>query len=234
MGDQALSEMYGRPIHIYCYSQEPINIFQHIQNRPGVESELNIPIRLCYHRGVHYNSLTDPNNVNLGVGLGLPGLKPGIENKALVANALINRDNILTEQQMMEDKIKATDWEATNEAIEEQGPGSPTCSGWRSKRSRRKTRRILQLQQSPVARSPQEEAPRPGEGLVLALYSLPSLPHGLGQYQARPLQRRDVAANLILFRVETVPNLEEAATNKFEAAPHLLWEDSTFNRLHPF
>jgi len=117
---QALSEMYGRPIHIYCYSQEPINIFQHIQNRPGVESELNIPIRLCYHRGVHYNSLTDPNNVNLGVGLGLPGLKPGIESKALVANALINRDNILTEQQMMEDKIKATDWEATNEAIEEQ------------------------------------------------------------------------------------------------------------------
>merc|ERR1712192_172715 len=99
---------------------EPINIFQHMQNRPGVESELNIPIRLCYHRGVHYNSLTDPNNKNLGVGLGLPGLKPGIESKALVANALINRDNILTEQQMMEDKIKATDWEATNEAIEEQ------------------------------------------------------------------------------------------------------------------
>ena len=25
---QALSEMYNRPIHIYCYSSEPINIFQ--------------------------------------------------------------------------------------------------------------------------------------------------------------------------------------------------------------
>ena len=37
---------------------------------------------------------TDPNNVNLGVGLGLPGLKPGIENKALVANALINRSTL--------------------------------------------------------------------------------------------------------------------------------------------
>ena len=37
-----------------------------------------------------------------------------------------------------------------------------------------------------------------------------------------------------VYRVETVPNLEEAATNKFEAEPHLLWEDSTFNRLHPF
>ena len=45
---QALSEMYGRPIHIYCYSQEPINIFQHMQNRPGVESELNIPIRFAF------------------------------------------------------------------------------------------------------------------------------------------------------------------------------------------
>ena len=40
--------MYGRPIHIYCYSQEPINIFQHMQNRPGVESELNIPIRFVH------------------------------------------------------------------------------------------------------------------------------------------------------------------------------------------
>ena len=37
-----------------------------------------------------------------------------------------------------------------------------------------------------------------------------------------------------MYRVETVPNLEEAATNKFEAEPHLLWEDSTFNRLHLF
>ena len=91
--------------------------------------------RLCYHRGVHYNSLvshlysllsslhisvrlitlpylrlkvhdfllniffqTDPNNVNLGVGLGLPGIKPGIENKALVANALINRSPFLHRQ----------------------------------------------------------------------------------------------------------------------------------------
>ena len=25
---QALSEMYNRPIHIYCYSAEPINMFQ--------------------------------------------------------------------------------------------------------------------------------------------------------------------------------------------------------------
>mgnify|MGYP001215794643 CR=1 FL=1 len=73
--------MYGRPIHIYCYSQEPINIFQHI---PQSESEVSIPMRLCYHRGVHYNSLVDPNNASLGMGLGLPGLKPGINDKNTV------------------------------------------------------------------------------------------------------------------------------------------------------
>ena len=95
---QALAEMYCRPIHIYCYSSgdtqivsqwrvitilvsEPINIFQHI---PQSESEVSIPMRLCYHRGVHYNSLVDPNNASLGVGLGLPGLKPGINDKNTV------------------------------------------------------------------------------------------------------------------------------------------------------
>lgn len=114
---QALSEMYSRPIHIYCYSSEPINIFQHI---PRTDSELTIPIRLCYHRGVHYNSLVDPNNASLGVGLGLPGLKPGMADKNMVRDALAQSDNTLTEQKMIEDKIKATDWEATNEAIEEQ------------------------------------------------------------------------------------------------------------------
>eukprot|EP00092_Neocalanus_flemingeri_P022135 GFUD01024011.1.p1 GENE.GFUD01024011.1~~GFUD01024011.1.p1 ORF type:complete len:552 (-),score=140.82 GFUD01024011.1:329-1984(-) len=114
---QALSEMYSRPIHIYCYSSEPINIFQHI-NR--TDSELTIPIRLCYHRGVHYNSLIDPNNASLGVGLGLPGLKPGMADKNMVREALVQSENTLTEQKMIEDKIKATDWEATNEAIEEQ------------------------------------------------------------------------------------------------------------------
>lgn len=114
---QALSEMYSRPIHIYCYSAEPINIFQQLHR---TDNELTIPIRLCYHRGVHYNSLVDPNKASLGVGLGLPGLKPGMADKSQVTAAIAQSDNILTEQQMMEDKIKATDWEATNEAIEEQ------------------------------------------------------------------------------------------------------------------
>ena len=53
-----------------------------------------------------------------GVGLGLPGLKPDL-NKADLLSLLSKNDNNLTEKQMLEDKIKFTDWEATNEAIEE-------------------------------------------------------------------------------------------------------------------
>jgi len=114
---QAMSEMYSRPIHIYCYSAEPINIFQQLHR---TDSSLSVPIRLCYHRGVHYNSLEDPSSPCLGLGLGLPAIKQGVEQKSEVRAALNQRENILTEQQMLEDKIKATDWEATNEAIEEQ------------------------------------------------------------------------------------------------------------------
>jgi OTU domain-containing protein 5 len=36
----------------------------------GNDSHLNAPIRLCYHRGVHYNSIIDPHKATIGVGLG--------------------------------------------------------------------------------------------------------------------------------------------------------------------
>ena len=39
---QALSEMYNRPIHIYCYSAEPINIFQVSLNTSKQELEIII------------------------------------------------------------------------------------------------------------------------------------------------------------------------------------------------
>ena len=55
----------------------------------------------------------------VGVGLGLPGVKPGCNTSDLSA-VLAQNDNNLTETQMLEDKIRFTDWEATNEAIEEQ------------------------------------------------------------------------------------------------------------------
>ncbi|ONK71313.1 uncharacterized protein A4U43_C04F7180 [Asparagus officinalis] len=66
---QAFCEMYNRPIHIYCYSTEPINIFQ------GSYNTDTPPIRLSYHHGNHYNSLVDPRRMTVGAGLGFSTLR---------------------------------------------------------------------------------------------------------------------------------------------------------------
>lgn len=111
---QALSEMFNRPIEVYHYSSEPINIFH------GGQQTDNEPIRLSYHRNVHYNSIVDPYKATVGVGLGLPSFKPGLADKTLVKEALRASEDIQLEQAMLEDKLRATDWEATSEALEEQ------------------------------------------------------------------------------------------------------------------
>lgn len=73
---QAMGELYNRPIQIFTYNngtlQEPINIFHedYVTDNP--------PIRLSYHNGNHYNSVIDPNNPTVGVGLGLPNFQPGV------------------------------------------------------------------------------------------------------------------------------------------------------------
>ncbi|XP_011255478.1 OTU domain-containing protein 5-B isoform X5 [Camponotus floridanus] len=111
---QAMSEMYNRSIQLYSYSTEPINIFHTM-----VESD-NEPIRLSYQRNSHYNSIVDPFKATIGVGLGLPSYNPGAADRALISDAVRQSEELQIEQTMLEDKIKATDWEATNEAIEEQ------------------------------------------------------------------------------------------------------------------
>ncbi|XP_022728068.1 OTU domain-containing protein 5-like [Durio zibethinus] len=61
---QALLEMYKRPIHVYSYSIEPINIFHGSYNIDP------LPIRLSYHHGNHYNSLVDLRRLTIGAGRG--------------------------------------------------------------------------------------------------------------------------------------------------------------------
>ncbi|CAG9816601.1 unnamed protein product [Phaedon cochleariae] len=111
---QAMSELYNRTIEVYCYQIEPINIF----NGPRITSYE--PIRLSYHRMCHYNSISNPNSPSVGVGLGLPNYKPVDIDRRRLHDAVRASEELLIEQTMLEDKIKATDWEATNEAIEEQ------------------------------------------------------------------------------------------------------------------
>ncbi|XP_037485554.1 OVARIAN TUMOR DOMAIN-containing deubiquitinating enzyme 6-like [Triticum dicoccoides] len=66
---QAFAEMYNRPIHIYSYSTEPINIFQGSYNTDVP------PVRLSYHHGNHYNSVVDPRRLTVGAGLGFSSLR---------------------------------------------------------------------------------------------------------------------------------------------------------------
>ncbi|CAM9954924.1 unnamed protein product [Lampetra planeri] len=111
---QAMAEMYNRTFEVYQYSTEPINTFHSIYRTD------NEPIRVSYHQNAHYNSVVNPNKATIGVGLGLPSFKPGNADKTLMQSAIKTSEESWIEQQMLEDKKRATDWEATNEAIEEQ------------------------------------------------------------------------------------------------------------------
>ncbi|XP_061745058.1 OTU domain-containing protein 5-A isoform X1 [Nerophis ophidion] len=111
---QAMAEMYNRPVEVYQYSTEPINTFH------GIHQNNDEPIRVSYHRNIHYNSVVNPNKATIGVGLGLPAFKPGYAEQTLMKSAIKTSEESWIEQQMLEDKKRASDWEATCEAIEEQ------------------------------------------------------------------------------------------------------------------
>lgn len=93
------------------FSAEPVNIFNKEQMENGYP-----PLRLSYQHGTHYNAILDPYNATVGIGLGLAGYKPEMQTE----KAMQLSEDLELEQTMLEDKIKTTDWEATNEAIEEQ------------------------------------------------------------------------------------------------------------------
>ncbi|CAF2164425.1 unnamed protein product [Brassica napus] len=94
---QALAEMYNRPIHIYSYSTEPINIFQ------GSYNTDTPPIRLSYHHGNHYNSLVDPHRLTVGAGLGFSSLTG-----ALIAEGRYYSDLELTEKEIERSVMEAS------------------------------------------------------------------------------------------------------------------------------
>lgn len=51
---------------------EPINTFH------GIQENNDEPIRVSYHKNIHYNSVVNPYKASVGVGLGLPSFKPGV------------------------------------------------------------------------------------------------------------------------------------------------------------
>ncbi|XP_038992780.1 OVARIAN TUMOR DOMAIN-containing deubiquitinating enzyme 6-like isoform X2 [Hibiscus syriacus] len=109
---QALSEMYNRPIHIYSYSIEPINIFH------GSYNTDTPPIRLSYHHGNHYNSLVDPRRLTIGAGLGFRCLQGTNVDKDQVKAAIKAQQDQQFDNALLAEGRFYSDLELTEKEIE--------------------------------------------------------------------------------------------------------------------
>jgi len=100
---QAISELYNRPVEVFVPSNGaiPINIFQ------AAYKTCDAPLRLSYHDGNHYNAVTDPLCPTAGLGLGLPGLEPGLADRMQMKKAVdesedLHADKVARESHEME------------------------------------------------------------------------------------------------------------------------------------
>ncbi|XP_042437339.1 OVARIAN TUMOR DOMAIN-containing deubiquitinating enzyme 6-like [Zingiber officinale] len=109
---QAFAEMYNRPIHIYSYSTEPINIFQgsYVTDVP--------PIRLSYHHGNHYNSLVDPRRMTVGAGLGFNSLRGRNIDKDQIKTAIKAQQDQQLDNALIAEGRFYSDLELTEKEIE--------------------------------------------------------------------------------------------------------------------
>ncbi|KAL5676026.1 hypothetical protein ACJX0J_012157, partial [Zea mays] len=109
---QAFAEMYNRPIHIYSYSTEPINIFQ------GSYNTDTPPIRLSYHHGNHYNSVVDPRRQTIGAGLGFSSFRGTNVDRDQVKAAIKAQQDQQIDNALMAEGRFYSDLELTEREIE--------------------------------------------------------------------------------------------------------------------
>ncbi|VDO67079.1 unnamed protein product [Heligmosomoides polygyrus] len=114
---QAISEMFGRPLEIYEYSESERFLFSS-RNIPITPLDVNIPIRLSYHGSSHYNSVVDPFAPEVGLGLGLPGYYSRGANN--LRDAMKESEDRSVEQAMLESELALTDIERTEKEISDQ------------------------------------------------------------------------------------------------------------------
>lgn len=94
---QAISELFNRPVEVYTPDNpdgKPMNIF-HSEYKTS-----DPPIRLSYHDGNHYNAIVDPLVPTAGLGLGLPGLQPGLADKLQLAKAKAESDQLADDMEL--------------------------------------------------------------------------------------------------------------------------------------
>lgn len=131
---QALSEIYSRPIEVYAQSDQPINTFQSHAPEPPQQAQQAQPpppqgaaeasspplppLRLSYHGRNHYNVIFDPAQPDVGVGLGLPGLQPGLADKSQLDAAKLESEQAAIERDLLTAAQDSSELDATQEAIE--------------------------------------------------------------------------------------------------------------------
>jgi len=90
--------LYNRPVEVYdadiISAEKPLNIF-HAEYKTDDK-----PIRLSYHDGNHYNAVIDPLCPTAGLGLGLPGLDPGLADRLQMEKAVLLSDIEATDTQL--------------------------------------------------------------------------------------------------------------------------------------
>lgn len=111
---QAASELFNRPIEVFVPQNgaSPLNIF-HAEYKTE-----DAPIRLSYHDRSHYNAVIDPLVPTAGLGLGLPGLQPGLADKMQVAKAVAESDR-LADQREYERALEESQNDQLQRAIKE-------------------------------------------------------------------------------------------------------------------
>jgi len=126
---QAMSELYNRSIEVFVpdqHSVKPINIFHHEYKRND-----DAPIRLCYMDGNHYNAVIDPLVPTAGLGLGLPGLQPGLADKLQMEEA-----KKISNESAMEEKMRV--------AVEESNRASKAREENEMKEALRKSSELIE------------------------------------------------------------------------------------------
>jgi OTU domain-containing protein 5 len=111
---QAISELFNRPLEVFCPENgaTPLNIF-HAEYKTD-----DAPIRLSYHDGNHYNAVVDPLVPTAGLGLGLPGLQPGLADKMQVAQA-VKESDAAADQMELKKALKESEDDELQRAIKE-------------------------------------------------------------------------------------------------------------------
>lgn len=148
---QAMSELYNRSIEVYVPSNgiTPLNIFQsgYVRGGTSLEDGCDAPIRLCYTDGNHYDAVIDPMLPTAGLGLGLPGLQPGLADRMQLDEAKRVSTETALEEKMriafeeskrsMKEREEREIQEAIRASAFDFGGGGGSNSGSSSSNSRR-------------------------------------------------------------------------------------------------